>query len=138
MRRGKAFLLRARKIEQKTDAALQKVELYRSMTERITAKLQKDSVSHSRNVTANEDAIIRYMEAKEEVRKLSVEYEQVVNDILSVLASMENPSHVKLLTELYLLNQTVESVAKREHVTSACLYKRCNRALTELETLLTP
>ena len=106
MRRGKAFLLRARKIEQKTDAALQKVELYRSMTERITAKLQKDSVSHSRNVTANENAIIRYMEAKEEVRKLSVEYEQVVNDILSVLASMENPSHVKLLTELYLLNQT--------------------------------
>lgn len=116
MRRGKAFLLRARKIEQKTDAALQKVELYRSMTERITAKLQKDSVSHSRNVTANENAIIRYMEAKEEVRKLSVEYEQVVNDILSVLASMENPSHVKLLTELYLLNQTVKSVAKREHV----------------------
>lgn len=136
MRRGKAFLLRARKIEKKTDAALQKVELYRSMTERTAAKLQKDSVSHSRNVTANENAIIRYMEAKEEVRKLSAEYEQVINDILSVLASMENPSHVKLLTELYILNQTVESVAKREHVTLTCLYKRCNRAFIELETLL--
>ena len=76
------------------------------------------------------------MEAKEEVRKLSAEYEQVINDILSVLASMENPSHVKLLTELYILNQTVESVAKREHVTLTCLYKRCNRAFIELETLL--
>ena len=84
MRRGKAFLLRARKIEQKTDAALQKVELYRSMTERITAKLQKDSVSHSRNVTANENAIIRYIcdgDIKKKIQRIKCRTDQDANPI---------------------------------------------------------
>ena len=37
MRRGKEFLLRAEDMERRIDAALRKVELFKSLTERVTS-----------------------------------------------------------------------------------------------------
>lgn len=57
MKRGKKFLERANNIESKIDATLRKVELYKSLTQRVSAKLNRDRVSQSSDVTANEKAI---------------------------------------------------------------------------------
>ncbi|MGN0243996.1 MAG: hypothetical protein ACI4CT_08050 [Lachnospiraceae bacterium] len=136
MRRGKEFLLRAEIMERRIDAALRKVELLKSLTQRITAKLDHEQVSHSRNVSANEDAIIQLMEAEEQLKQLCAEYGVVVSEIMAALASLENRDDERLLSDVFLKHQPLEQIAAREHVTKSCVYKRCDRALDALERIL--
>ena len=136
MRRGKEYLLRAEIMERRIDAALRKVELFRSLAERVTSHWEKESVSHSRNVSANEDAIIQLMEAEEQLKQLCAEYGDVISEITAVLASLESRDDERLLSDVFLKHQSIEQIAAREHVTRACVYKRCNRALDALEELL--
>ena len=136
MRRGKEFMLRALVLERRIDAAIRKVELFRSLTERVTSHWGKESVSHSRNVSANEDAIIQLMEAEEQLKQLCAEYGHVVSEITAVLAALENREDERLLSDVFLKHQPLEQIAAREHVTKSCVYKRCDRALKALEELL--
>lgn len=136
MRRGKAFLLRAEIMERRIDAALRKVELFRSLAERVTAHWGKESVSHSRNVSTNEDAIIQLMEAEEQLKQLCAEYGDVVSEITAVLASLESREDERLLSDVFLKHHSLEQIAAREHVTKSCMYKRCDRALDELERII--
>lgn len=136
MRRGKAFLLRAEAMERRIDVAIRKVELFRSLTERVTSHWGKESVSHSRNVSANEVAIIQLMEAEEQLKQLCAEYGHVVSEITAVLAALENREDERLLSDVFLKHQPLEQIAAREHVTKSCVYKRCDRALKALEELL--
>ena len=136
MRRGKEFLLRAEIMERRIDAALRKVELLKSLTQRITAKLDHEQVSHSRNVSANEDAIIQLMEAEEQLKQLCAEYGVVVSEIMAALASLENRDDERLLSDVFLKHHSLEQIAAREHVTKSCVYKRCDRALDELERII--
>ena len=136
MRRGKEFLLRAETMERRIDAALRKVELFRSLAQRITTKLDQEQVSHSRNVSANEDAIIQLMEAEEQLKQLCAEYGDVVSEITAVLAALESREDERLLSDIFLKHLSLEQIAAREHVTKSCVYKRCDRALSELERLL--
>lgn len=137
MKRGKKFLERANNIESKIDATLRKVELYKSLTQRVSAKLNRDRVSQSSDVTANEKAIIRLMDEEERLKQLYDEYEKIVDEITAVLTKLEDPNDERLLVELYLEHQTIHSLAAREHVTRDGIYKRLERALEEIETLLT-
>lgn len=137
MKRGKKFLERANNIESKIDATLRKVELYKSLTQRVSAKLNRDRVSQSSDVTANEKAIIRLMDEEERLKQLYDEYEIIVDEITAVLTKLEDPNDERLLVELYLEHQTIHSLAARDHVTRAGIYKRLERALKEIETLLT-
>ena len=136
MRRGKEFLLRAENMERRIDAALRKVELFKSLAQRITAKLDQEQVSHSRNVSANEDAIIQLMEAEEQLKQLCAEYSNVVSEITAVLAALESREDERLLSDVFLKHQSLEQIATREHVTKSCMYKRCDRALDELERII--
>ena len=136
MRRGKEFLLRAAALERSIDAALRRVELYRSMTERVTVTVRGEYVVHSPNHTANEDAIIRHMEAEEQVKHLQDEYDATVREISAVLEALADPSDEQLLADVYLKHVPISEIAQQEHVTRSCVYKRCNRALAELEMLL--
>lgn len=136
MRRGKEFLLRAENMERRIDAALRKVELFRSLTERVTSHWGKEPVTHSRNVSANEDAIMQLMEAEEQLKQLCAEYSDVVSEITAVLAALENREDERLLSDVFLKHQSLEQIATREHVTKSCMYKRCDRAIDELEKMI--
>lgn len=136
MRRGKEFLLRAAVLERSISAAIRRVELYRSMAERVTITIGGEYVAHSRNHTAHENAIIRHMEAEEQVRRLQDEYDATVREISAVLEALENPSDEQLLADIYLKHIPIGEIAERESVTKSCVYKRCDRALAELEVLL--
>lgn len=131
-------MTRAAELERKINTAMHKLDLCKSMTQHITPSLSSDQVSHTRNVTASEDAIIRLMEAEEEIKRLTSQYGEIVCEIFAVLSSMENPLDEKLLADHYLRHVSFESMAAKEHVTRDCVYKRHSRALDELEMLLVP
>ena len=113
-------MTRAAELERKINTAMRKQELCKG------------------NITASEDAIIRLMEAENEIERLTSQYEEIVCEISAVLSSMENPLDEKLLADHYLKHVSFETMAAKEHVTKDCVYKRHSRALDELETLLVP
>lgn len=77
------------------------------------------------------------MDEEERLKQLYDEYEKIVDEITAVLTKLEDPNDERLLVELYLEHQTIHSLAAREHVTRDGIYKRLERALEEIETLLT-
>ena len=64
-------MTRAAELERKINTAMRKQELCKGMAQRITPSLSSDRVSHTRNITASEDAIIRLMEAENEIERLT-------------------------------------------------------------------
>lgn len=84
MRKALEFLKRPQAIEGRIRAALYKVDLCKSMAERITASLGGEQVSHTRNVTANENAIILLTEAHEKLEKLQMEYHDAPMSTISI------------------------------------------------------
>ena len=102
MRKAVAFLKRAEAVEQKIDALLSQIELYKSLTQRVTASWGSEFAAHARNVGANENAIIRLTEARRELEKLTQEYRDAVEEITAVVNSMDNQAHRIILLNYYL------------------------------------
>ena len=75
------FFRRIDEVERSVHAAARKVELFKSMAEKITMSLEGEVVSHSPNVHSNEDAIIRLSEAKDDLRNLTDAYTSMVDMI---------------------------------------------------------
>lgn len=103
MRKAVAFLKRAEAVEQKIDALLSQIELYKSLTQRVTASWGSEFAAHARNVGANENAIIRLTEARRELENLTQEYRDAVEEITAVVNGMDNQAHRIILLNYYLL-----------------------------------
>ena len=58
----KDYLGQAYRLDQRINSKLQQISSLRSLTQRVTASFDGEVVSHTRNVTSLEDAIIRLME----------------------------------------------------------------------------
>ena len=112
MRKAVAFLKRAEAVEQRIDALLSQIELYKSLTQRVTASWGSEFTAHARNVGANENAIIRLTEARRELEKLTQEYRDAVEEITAVVNSMDNQAHRIILLNYYLSHMNFEKIAE--------------------------
>ncbi len=136
MRKALEFLKRPQIIEGRIRAVLYKIELCKSMAERITASLGNAQVSRTRDVTANENAIIRLAEAREKLEKLQTEYHDVVDEITKVVGSMDDQEQQIILLDYYLGHRAFEDIASRLQVSRTHVYDQHKAGLDELETLL--
>ena len=136
MRKAVAFLKRAEAVEQKIDALLSQIELYKSLTQRVTASWGSEFTAHARNVGANENAIIRLTEARRELEKLTQEYRDAVEEITAVVNSMDNQAHRIILLNYYLSHMNFEKNAERIGLSRSRVYHLHTQALDELEMLL--
>lgn len=136
MRKAVAFLKRAEAVEQRIDALLSQIELYKSLTQRVTASWGSEFTAHARNVGANENAIIRLTEARRELEKLTQEYRDAVEEITAVVNSMDNQAHRIILLNYYLSHMNFEKIAERIGLSRSRVYHLHTQALDELEMLL--
>lgn len=70
--KAKDFLQQVALAEKRMQKAQQKVDLYRSLAEKVHASMDGERVSKTRNVTAHEEHMIRLIEAKEQLPLLPV------------------------------------------------------------------
>lgn len=138
MRKAVAFLKRAEAVEQKIDALLSQIELYKSLTQRVTASWGSEFAAHARNVGANENAIIRLTEARRELENLTQEYRDrdAVEEITAVVNGMDNQAHRIILLNYYLSHMNFEKIAERIGLSRSRVYHLHTQALDELEMLL--
>ena len=123
-------------MERSVHAAARKVELFKSMAEKITMSLEGEVVSHSPNVHSNEDAIIRLSEAKDDLRNLTDAYTSMVDMITEKMTRLDDPEEESLLTYHYLHHISLSTVAIQLHRGKTWVYRRHDIALEKLNKIL--
>ena len=110
---AKAFLSRPWKLWCLLLDVKQKVAALKSMTERASAAFgpEAEPVSHSRNMSAMQDAIIRFSEAREEESRLNADYENAALEVALVINRVPDMVLRQFLEKRYLEFMTVTDAA---------------------------
>ena len=103
---AKDYLGQAYRLDQRINSKLQQISSLRSLTQRVTASFDGEVVSHTRNVTSLEDAIIRLMEAEEELNR---QIDRLV-DMKIDIAKLKSPRRIKDIATSSLGMEVPENV----------------------------
>ena len=133
---AKEHLNQARWLDEHINTKLDDVSRLRSMAQRITASYDHEPVSHTRNVTSMQDAIIRLMEEEE---KLNADIDRLVDlkrEINSVLRQIDDPDSQMLLELRYLCCRSWEEIAQTMHINIRTAYRLHGSALRRVDEVL--
>ena len=122
--------------ERSMSTATRKVEVLKSVAERITGSLEGEVVSHTRNVHSFEDSVLRLQEAKDELKQVADYYSRLFDFITEKMTHLEEPDDEELLTYHYLSHFSLAVVAEKMHRCRAWTYRRHDVALKNLDLIL--
>ena len=108
---AKEYLSRAWWIEQQVQSKLEQIEALRSLASRMTAGFGNEPVSHTRNVTAMQDTIVRIMEAEEELNRRIDELVSMKMEIMQVIDQVQDVILRLILEKRYLSFLSWEQIA---------------------------
>lgn len=128
---------RLRDVEEQVDAARIRVDIYRSIAEKTSAPTGGEHVSKSRNVTAHEDAIIRLMKAEEEFDRVSLEYNQVIDDVTSLISLVKDRDQRMVAVDFFIKRECVADIARNRHLSERTTYRFYKEALATMDQYLT-
>lgn len=122
--------------ERRLTAAEERVAFCRAAAAKASAVLGGECVSRSRDVTANENAVIRLMEAKQEYAEAEREYGDLRSQICSLLQRLDDPINAEILKLRYVEHKRMTAIAKELHLSRSSIYSRHEIALSELQGIL--
>ena len=133
---AKEYLNLAKTLDQRINVKLDRVSRLRAMTQKITASLDGEQVSRTRNVTSLEDAIIRLMEEEESLNAAIDRLVDLKREVSGVLKQIDDTDCQLLLELRYLCYRSWEEIAEVMHMHIRTVYKVHGRALLKVETIL--
>ena len=131
-----ALFEKLRLAERRLTAAEERVVFCRAAAAKAAAVLGGECVSRSRDVTANENAVIRLMEAEQEYAEAEREYGDLRSQVCSLLQRIDDPMHADILTLRYVEHKRMPAIAKELHLSRSSIYSRHEIALSELQDIL--
>lgn len=134
---AKEYLGQAYRLDQRINSKLQQVESLRSLTRKITASYDGETVFHTRNVTSLEDTIFRLMEAEEELNRQIDELVVLKMDISRMINRVRNESLRLILEKRYLCFLQWDQIAAEMHYSRRWVLKRHARAVEVVDKLMT-
>ena len=133
---AKEYLNQAKTLDQRINVKLDRVSRLRAMTHKITASLDGEQVSRTRNVTSLEDAIIRLMEEEESLNAAIDRLVDLKREVSGVLKQIDDTDCQLLLELRYLCYRSWEEIAEVMHMHIRTVYKVHGRALLKVEAIL--
>ena len=106
------WLSRARRLNEQVQSKSEQILRLRALATRVTAGLDTDPVSHTRNVAFMQDAVVRLTDAQDELAAQIVRMLKVREEISRLLSRVENPECRLLLEKRYLMNESVKEIAR--------------------------
>ena len=94
---AKEFLGQAYRLDQRINSKLQQIDSLRSLTQKVTQSYDNEVVSRTRNVSSLEDAIVRLMEAEEELNRQIDQLVDTKIEIGKLIEMVHNESYRLLL-----------------------------------------
>ena len=134
---AKEYLGQAYRLDQRINSKLQQVESLRSLTRKVTASYDGETVFHTRNVTSLEDTIFRLMEAEEELNRQIDELVVLKMDISRTINRVRNESLRLILEKRYLCFLQWDQIAAEMHYSRRWVLKRHARAVEVVDKLMT-
>ena len=131
------YLGQAYRLDQRINSKLQQVESLRSLTRKVTASYDGETVFHTRNVTSLEDTIFRLMEAEEELNRQIDELVVLKMDISRTINRVRNESLRLILEKRYLCFLQWDQIAAEMHYSRRWVLKRHARAVEVVDKLMT-
>lgn len=122
--------------ERRLTAAEERVVFCRAAAAKASAVLGGERVSRSRDVTANENAVIRLMEAEQEYAEAEREYGDLRSQVCSLLQRLDDPMNADILRLRYVEHKRMPAIAKELHLSRSSIYSRHEIALSELQGIL--
>ena len=121
--------------ERRLTAAEERVSFCRAAAAKASAVLGGECVSRSRDVTANENAVIRLMEAEQEYAEAEQQYSDLRSQVCS-LQRIDDPMNADILKLRYVEHKRMPAIAKELHLSRSSIYSRHEIALSELKGIL--
>ena len=131
-----ALFEKLRFAERRLTAAEERVVFCRAAAAKASAVLGGECVSRSRDVTANENAVIRLMEAEQEYAEAEQQYSEWRNQVCSLLQRLDDPINAEILKLRYVEHKRMPAIAKELHLSRSSIYSRHEIALSELQDIL--
>ena len=130
------YLGQAYRLDQRINSKLQQVESLRSLTRKVTASYDGETVFHTRNVTSLEDTIFRLMEAEEELNRQIDELVVLKMDISRMINRVRNESLRLILEKRYLCFLHWDQIAAEMHYSRRWVLKQHARAVEVVDKLM--
>ena len=133
---AKEFLGQAYRLDQRINSKLQQIDSLRGLTQKVTQSYDNEVVSRTRNVSSLEDAIIRLMEAEEQ---LNMQIDKLVDtkiEIGKLIDMVHNESYRLLLEKRYLCFLSWDQIAAEMHYSRRWVLNKHERALEVADRLL--
>ena len=133
---AKEFLGQAYRLDQRINSKLQQIDSLRGLTQKVTQSYDNEVVSRTRNVSSLEDAIIRLMEAEDQ---LNMQIDQLVDtkiEIGKLIDMVHNESYRLLLEKRYLCFLSWDQIAAEMHYSRRWVLNKHERALEVADRLL--
>ena len=133
---AKEFLGQAYRLDQRINSKLQQIDSLRGLTQKVTQSYDNEVVSRTRNVSSLEDAIIRLMEAEEQ---LNIQIDKLVDtkiEIGKLIDMVHNESYRLLLEKRYLCFLSWDQIAAEMHYSRRWVLNKHERALEVADKLL--
>ena len=133
---AKEYLGQAYRLDQRITSKLQQIDSLRSLTRKVTASYDGEVVSRTRNVHSLEDAIIRLMEAEEELNRQVDELIHLKIDIGETINKVRNESYRLILEKRYLCFLPWDQIASEMHYSRRWVLNKHERSLEVVDRLL--
>ncbi len=133
---AKEYLNQARLLDQRINAKLDRVTRLRALTLRVTAAMDSEPVSHTRNVMSLQDQIARLMDEEVSLNAAIDRLVDLKSEVSEVLALIHDPDCQLLLELRYLCFRSWEEIAEVMHFHVRTVYKLHGRALQKLTEVL--
>ena len=122
--------------ERRLTAAEERVSFCRAAVVKSSAVLGGECILGSRDVTANENAVIRLMEAEQEYAEAEQQYSDLRSQVCSLLQRIDDPMNADILKLRYVEHKRMPAIAKELHLSRSSIYSRHEIALSELQGIL--
>ena len=133
---AKEFLGQAYRLDQRINSKLQQIDSLRGLTQKVTQSYDNEVVSRTRNVSSLEDAIIRLMEAEEELNRQIDQLVDTKIEIGKLIDMVHNESYRLLLEKRYLCFLSWDQIAAEMHYSRRWVLNKHERALEVADRLL--
>ena len=131
---AKEFLGQAYRLDQRINSKLQQIDSLRGLTQKVTQSYDNEVVSRTRNVSSL--AIIRLMEAEEELNRQIDQLVDTKIEIGKLIEKVHNESYRLLLEKRYLCFLAWDQIAAEMHYSRRWVLNKHERALEVADRLL--
>lgn len=127
-----ALFDKLRLAERRLAAAEERVSYCRATATKASAVLGGECVSRSRDVTANENAVIRLVQAEQEYAEAEQQYSEWRNQVCSLFQRLDDPINVEILKLRYVEHKRMSVIANELHLSRSNAYYSHENALMKL------